>query len=86
MLPQAAGEIPPDGQAVRFDSPTAAQHADIFAVCQTINLISGRSAAERAFFGHEPHLCGIAWRPMKAQPGRDGALRHSAAQFLTRRE
>jgi monosaccharide-transporting ATPase len=48
MLPQAAGEILPDGQPVRFDSPSAAQHAGIFAVYQTINLISGRSMAETA--------------------------------------
>ncbi|MGF6600888.1 hypothetical protein P3T23_005627 [Paraburkholderia sp. GAS448] len=57
-------------------------------VDQTINLISERSEGESIVSGHEPRLCGIAidWRPIKAQHGRGGALRHLGAHFLTRRE
>jgi ABC-type sugar transport system ATPase subunit len=48
IFPQAAGEILFDGPPVRSDRPPAAQLAGICAVYQTINLISGRSAAGTA--------------------------------------
>lgn len=70
---------------MRFDNPTAAKDAGIFAFWQTINFLSERSVAESIFFGREPCLCRIAmgWRPMKAQHGRDGASRHPVAHCLT---
>ncbi|CAE6750580.1 hypothetical protein R69888_02954 [Paraburkholderia haematera] len=48
MLPLAASGILLDGRPVCFDCPTAAQHAGIFAIYQTINLIAACCMAETA--------------------------------------
>ncbi len=60
-----AGEILLDGEAIRPDSPLAAQKLGISTVYQEINLCPNLSVAENLFIGRQPmRLGGIHWKEL----------------------
>jgi monosaccharide-transporting ATPase len=63
---QDAGEMLLEGNAIRPDSPLAAQRLGINTVYQEVNLCLNLSVAENVFIGREPMRLGrIDWKAMK---------------------